>query len=207
MPVDGNAVRTPFSGNGSKEVTIHLNAPGPWRGLAFVVHAPKENRWIKSGGKDFVLPLPRPQSASPMEALRKWMPEAATHQEFALDSGDRLAGVIDERADGVRVGLACDAALPLLLHWGLAWQFRQDWQTPTEAFLPDGSIVVDGKSAQTPFVPRDGLSFLEMRFPRPADGSGPRGCALCCIIPMASGSKAAIAIFFYLCSPASAMDD
>src|SRR5205807_4775346 len=68
-PADGAAVRTPFTGNGRKEVTIRLPSPGPWRGLAFVVHAPKENRWIKSGGRDFVVALPRPRGTSPEEAL------------------------------------------------------------------------------------------------------------------------------------------
>ncbi len=64
-PADGNAVRTPFSGN---EVTIHLNSSGLWRGLAFVVYAAKENRWIKNNGQDFVVPLPR-GGRSPEEAL------------------------------------------------------------------------------------------------------------------------------------------
>ena len=45
-PVDAGALRTPFDGNGRKEVTIHLDPSSPWRGLAFVVYSPKENRWI-----------------------------------------------------------------------------------------------------------------------------------------------------------------
>ena len=57
-PADAVAVRTPFSGDGRKEVTIHLDSSSRWRGLAFVVHSPKTNRWIKSGGRDFVVPLP-----------------------------------------------------------------------------------------------------------------------------------------------------
>ncbi len=93
-PADGAAVRTPFASNGRKAVTIHLDSPGPWRGLAFVVHSPKQNRWIKSGGKDFILPLPRPQTLDPEAVLRQWMPAEATRQVFSLDSGDKLATAV-----------------------------------------------------------------------------------------------------------------
>src|SRR5262245_27487717 len=41
-PFDANAVRTPFAGDGRKEVAIHVASPSPWRCLAFVVHSPKE---------------------------------------------------------------------------------------------------------------------------------------------------------------------
>ncbi len=68
---DGAAVRTPFTANGDdrKEVTIHLNAASAWRDLAFVVYSPKENRWIKSGGHDFLVPLSRQRGLDPEEAL------------------------------------------------------------------------------------------------------------------------------------------
>ncbi len=61
MAANGEAVRTPFvaQGDGKQTVTIHLDSSCPWRGLSFVVYAPKENRWIKRGGSDFVLPLLR----------------------------------------------------------------------------------------------------------------------------------------------------
>jgi alpha-glucan, water dikinase len=174
-PADGVAVRTPFTGNGRKAVTIHLDSPGRWRGLAFVVHSPEQNRWIKSGGKDFVLSLPRPQVPDPKEALRRWMPEEASCQVHTLDSGEKLATAVHETAEGVRVLLVTDAPGPLLLHWGLAWQYRHDWQAPTVPYLPQGSTVVDGKAARTAFVEREGLQFLELHFARPAEGAGPCG--------------------------------
>ena len=62
-------MRTPFAGNGQKAVTIHLDSSSPWRGLSFVVYSPKENRWIKNGGKDFLVTLPRANGRSPDEAL------------------------------------------------------------------------------------------------------------------------------------------
>ncbi len=178
-PADGNAVRTPFAGDGQKEVSIHLDSSGPWRGLAFVVHAPKENRWIKSGNTDFVLPLPRPRGRSPEEALTEWAPEGTgTRQVHSLDNGDRVAAAIAETPDGVRVRLVCDAAAPLALHWGLAWQFQQEWTLPPENYRPEGTTLADDKAARTPFTEREGLQYLELRFPRPSEGPGPRGLRL-----------------------------
>jgi alpha-glucan,water dikinase len=175
-PANGNAVRTPFSGENRKEVIIHLPFPSPWRGLVFVIHSPKDNRWIKSGGKDFVFPLPRANGRSPEEALSAWMEqEEATRHSFTLDSGDRVAAAVRETPEGVRLRMVCDAAAPLLLHWGLAWQFRHDWQAPPELYRPEGTALVDDKAARTPFTERDGLQYLELYFPRPAEGAGPRG--------------------------------
>jgi alpha-glucan,water dikinase len=172
---DASAVRTPFAGNGRKQVTIHLDAPNPWRGLAFVVYAPKENRWIKSGGRDFVVPLPR-GGRSPEEALTAWLgQEEALRQTHTLDSGDRLAIALQQTPEAARLRLVCDAAGPLLLHWGLAWQFRQDWQAPPEGYRPEGTHLIDEKAAQTPFREKDGLQYLEMRFAKPVEGAGPRG--------------------------------
>ncbi|HEY7312625.1 MAG TPA: hypothetical protein VH643_24890, partial [Gemmataceae bacterium] len=174
-PASDSAVRTPFFGDGRKEVTIHLDSPSPWRGLAFVIYSPKENRWIKSNGQDFVVPLPRGGRA-PEEALAAWTPEeGAARQVFALDSGDQMAAAIRRTPEEVRVRLVCDAAAPLELHWGLAWQYRQDWQAPPENYRPDGTTLADDKAARTPFAPREGLQYLELRFPRPNEGQGPRG--------------------------------
>src|SRR5262249_42603177 len=124
-PFDGNAVRTPFAGHGRKDVAIHLDPSSPWRGLAFVIYSPKDNRWIKNGGKDFQITLPRPNTRSPEEALSAWMgQEEAARQTYTLDSGDHLAASVQKVPEGARVRLVCDAAGPLVLHWGLAWKFR-----------------------------------------------------------------------------------
>ncbi|HTU17332.1 MAG TPA: hypothetical protein VMG10_04660, partial [Gemmataceae bacterium] len=175
-PADGGAVRTPFTGNGQKEVRIHLDSSSRWRGLSFVVHSPKDNRWIKNGGRDFVVTLPRVPSRSPEEALSVWLgQEEAARQTYTLDSGDRLAAAVRQTSEGVRVWLVSDAAAPLELHWGLAWQFKHDWQAPPEAYRPEGTTLADDKAARTPFTERDGLQYLELDFPCPDEGAGPRG--------------------------------
>jgi alpha-glucan,water dikinase len=169
------AVRTPFSGNGHKQVTIHLDTPTPWRGLSFVVYSPKENRWIKSGGSDFVVPLPR-GGRSPEEALTAWQgDEPAARQTFALDGGDRLAVAMVRAAARVQVRFVCDAAGPLALHWGLAWRFQSEWQIPTESYRPRGTVLVNDKAAEIAFTEKDGLQYLEMVFTKPTEEQGPRG--------------------------------
>lgn len=175
MPADSCAVRTPFSGEGRKQATIHLDAATPWRGLAFVVHSPKENRWIKNGGKDFVVPLLRGGPA-PEEAMAVWLGrEEAARQTIALDSGDRIATAVRSTPQGMLVRLVCDAAGPLMLHWGLAAQFRNDWQAPPEAYWPEGTALADERAARTPFREKDGLQYLELFFPKSGEGPGPRG--------------------------------
>jgi alpha-glucan,water dikinase len=174
-PADASAVRTQFSGHGRKEVTIHLNSSSPWRGLAFVVYSPRENRWIKNAGRDFLVTLPRANGNSPEEALSALLgAEKAVRQTFTLDSGDRLATAVQITQEDVLVRLVCDAGGALLLHWGLAWQFRQDWQIPPEPYQPEGTTIAD-KAAQTPFRDREGLQYLVLRFPKTAEGPGPRG--------------------------------
>ena len=178
---DAGALRTPFDGNGRKEVTIHLDPSSPWRGLAFVVYSPKENRWIKNAGKDFLVPLPRANGPSPDEALSAWLgQEEAARQTYTLDSGECLSAAVQQTPQGVRVRLICDAAGPLALHWGLAWRFRHEWQAPPESYRPHGTTLADDKAARTPFTERDSLQYLELYLPKPAEGPGPRG--LCFVL-------------------------
>src|SRR5689334_16940185 len=59
-PADGQAVRTPLrsNGDGERQVAIQLELPCPWKNLPFVLYFPKEKRWVKSGGRDFMIQLP-----------------------------------------------------------------------------------------------------------------------------------------------------
>jgi alpha-glucan,water dikinase len=186
-PVDGHAVRTPLSvlDKGQRGVKIHLDSPCPWRNLAFVLHFPRENRWLKAGGRDFLIPLPEDHAVpSPEVALAAWMPDATTaRQAVVLDTGERLAFATHVTAEAVRVGLVCDAVGTLKLHWGLSWQFRSQWQLPPENYRPAGTTVFDQQAIETAFTQRDGLQYLELNFPKPSGGSGPRGLRFVLVQP------------------------
>ncbi|MBV9122411.1 MAG: hypothetical protein JO112_03485, partial [Planctomycetes bacterium] len=178
-PAEGPAVRTPFAATnqGQKEVAIHFDLPCPESNLAFVVHFPRENRWLKSGGKDFSVPLPNGHHGpSPEEALAAWVPEEdAARQVFTLESGDRMATATRVTAEGRKVTLVTEAEAPLDLHWGVVWHFRHEWKLPPEDFRPAGTTVFQQEAARTPFTERDGLRFLEVNFPTLATGEKPRG--------------------------------
>jgi alpha-glucan,water dikinase len=178
-PVNGFAVRTPLTANerGEREVTIHLDLPSPEKNLSFVVYLPRENRWVKSGGQDFSIPLPNGQGGPPTpdEALAAWVPgDDVARQAFPLDDGELLAVATRTTPDAVRVWLACDAGSPLLLHWGIARNFRNEWLLPPEDCRPAGTEAFDHQAVRTPFAGRDGLQFLEFTVPKPADGPAPR---------------------------------
>src|SRR5207302_7701847 len=137
-----------------RQVAIHLELPCRWKHLPFVVYFPKEKRWLKPGGKDFCIPLPRNLGgvATPDEALAAWVPASgAARQAFILDSGERLAVATCASPEAVRLWLVCDADAPLAWHWGLVWHFRHEWQLPPESFRPAGTTVFDQQAVRTPF--------------------------------------------------------
>ncbi len=179
-PAEGPAVRTPLAsnGNGEKKVTIHLGRDCPARGLAFVLHFPRENRWVNGGGRDFLVRLPKNPGgpASPEAALAAWAPQpGAVRSSFPLDNGARLAAAVWTTADAVHVRLAADADAPLLLHWGVAPLFRHEWVLPPADARPAGTAAFDKLAVRTPFTEREGLQYLELKFPRAEGRPGPRG--------------------------------
>lgn len=179
VPVDAAAVRTPFARGAGQEgkLTIPLAELPPRGGLAFVLHLPRENRWVKNGTSDFYVELPRGDKAPPPpeEALRRWAPEAGSCQVFPLHSGDRVAAGVRAGAERLRVTLVTDAEAPVLLHWGVAEKRRHEWKLPPEETWPAGTTPFDDQAVQTPLVEREGLRWLELTFRRPQAGAGPRG--------------------------------
>jgi alpha-glucan,water dikinase len=113
--------------------------------------------------------------SSPDEALAAWAPGDGFRQGFPLDGGKRLAVAVRMEPDGVRVSLACNAEAPLVLHWGVAWQYRQEWQLPPENQRPAGTTLFEQKAARTSFGESSGLGYLELFFPKAESGPNPRG--------------------------------
>jgi alpha-glucan,water dikinase len=180
QPVDGAALRTPFvkNGNGERHVAITLDQPSPWKNFAFVLHFPRENCWVKNAGSDFSVPVPNGRGGprSPEQALAAWAPDAAAkRQVLNLDNGDRLAAAVSVTTEAVRIRLVSDAELPLMLHWGVAWQFRHEWQLPPEEYRPAGTTVFDQQAVRTPFAERDAFAYLELALPTSARRPRPHG--------------------------------
>ncbi len=158
-------------------VRITLDLPCTWDSLAFVLYLPKEKKWIKNGGGDFKIELPRlRRGPSPQQALEASTTEGDwRRRELNIDGGDRLAAGILEHEGGTRVLLACDTAGPLLLHWGLAGRFRHQWLLPSAEFRPPETVDFAKTAVRTPFYEREGLRWLELDFPRTDAQQSPRG--------------------------------
>src|SRR5271168_1218422 len=78
-PADAHAVRTPLAAadKGRRQVAIRLDLPTIYNSLPFVLYFPQEKRWLKCGGKDFCIALPRGRGmATPEQALEAWAPGA-----------------------------------------------------------------------------------------------------------------------------------
>jgi alpha-glucan,water dikinase len=185
-PFDAHALRTPCSAAAPGHRLAHIEldsriaARAPHQDLSFVVYFPDRKRWVKDRGKDFHVPLPRPDSPpSPSAALAGLGEEDGwQHRSFDLGDGETLATAIREEDRQVRVALATDLAAPVLLHWGLAIRSPRDWQLPPPALRPPGSSDYDGRALRTPFEDHDGLRRLTLELSKGDAGELPRGLQL-----------------------------
>ena len=73
----------PRGAGGEGNATIQFGPPWPRGVLSFVLHLPRENRWLKNGSGDFAIALPAGPGAPP-SPQRVAGPPAA---------GDRAAGL------------------------------------------------------------------------------------------------------------------
>lgn len=176
---DKHAVQSVCTGAEGQPCTVRisLELPCAWGRLPFVLYFPKEKKWLKNGGGDFRVELPRiHQGPSPQQAL-----EAKTtlgdwrRRDFIIDGGDSLAAGILEHEGGTRVVLVGDSASPLILHWGLAGKFRHQWLLPPAEFRPPETVEFAKTAVRSPFYEREGLCWLELDFPRAGVKSRPRG--------------------------------
>jgi alpha-glucan,water dikinase len=180
VAAENRALRTPFTpvSRDESKVTIQFNSPWPRGVLSFVLHLPKENRWLKNAQKDFTITLPVTpgRAARPQDLLKSWAADGSANvQTFRLDNGDELAAAIRSTPEATRIALACEAEAPLVLHWGLVWKFPHEWALPPEACWPAGTTVQDNLAARTPFTERDGLRWLELVFRASKEQPLPRG--------------------------------
>lgn len=176
---DELAVRSPFireSGDTGK-VSFSLPLIGVWTTIEFVLFFPATNSFFKNRRYDFSFPLPMPgarqrRHVDVAQALRGWCgadDSAGKLKVYPLDSGHDLGIWLEKGEAECRVVLACNQEPPLLLHWGLAGAYDSGWFLPDAQYRPAGTVAYDERAVRTPFIRRDDLSFLELRFPAGAD--------------------------------------
>lgn len=93
-------------------------------------------------------------------------------ETYVLGEEGTLAVAVSKDDNYYEAILLSDVPEPVVLHWGVALQSRYDWRLPAESVQPAGSIVYDDKAVQTPFVFREGLNHLSLRF---SEKGAPRG--------------------------------
>ncbi|NOZ67703.1 MAG: hypothetical protein GXP46_00305 [Deferribacteres bacterium] len=77
--------------------------------------------------------------------------EALFENTYDLPEG-KLAVAVSREGGVYRIILRTDISGPLLMHWGVAVHSPFEWTPPPESIHPEGTVVVDGSAAQTPFV-------------------------------------------------------
>ncbi len=183
-----HAVESPFNSTKAQgeSIEIDLDLTEDWRSLAFVLYFPEKKRWVKNGQSDFNIPLPRVnKQASAKTVLMTYTGEGSwQHGEIDLGQGDVLASAVQDTGDEIRALLACDLASPLVLHWGIAEHFQGEWHQPPEQMWPAGSKAFDTKAVRTPFAERDGVQWLDMRFPKPVGKARLRGMDFLLLQPL-----------------------
>jgi alpha-glucan,water dikinase len=175
---DRHAVQSPCNTiEGVQQLEITLDLASSYDTLFFVLYFPEGKRWLKNGHRDFRVSLPVIGAPlSPQQALSELTGDSECQRyAFELNGYASLAVAVQEQTDSIKVLLVCDAAPPLLLHWGLAGKSRHKWQITPPALRPAGTTEFDQISVRTPFTQREGLSWLELDFPRSGETQVPQG--------------------------------
>ena len=166
--VSHDAVQTPFvSKKTDSQIQIKFTSDRNFSGLSFVLFFPEQNYWDNNNGKNYFIRLPQSGESllSPNQALSKELEEknVVFQQNYHL-SGMELAVAVILAKDRYLIKLFTDIPEGLVLHWGIAKKSRYDWLLPPESLKPQGTIAIDDKSVQSPFVWGDGINTLQFEW-------------------------------------------
>jgi alpha-glucan, water dikinase len=179
----GGALQTPFVvEDGRPSITLRVDSSWGFAFVEFALFDPATSRWDNNRGRNFrmALPLVKRPGPTPMTVARGLSRTSALSHEavHALDEGFELAVVACASEDRVEVVLATDLEGPLFLHWGVAGASRSEWRLPTPALRPPGTLALDERAVQTPFVDQGGLRHLRFCL----SGPEPLPRALCFVL-------------------------
>jgi alpha-glucan, water dikinase len=168
QPYDRLAVQTPFVGpNGRSRITIGLDRTMDVASIDFVLFFQEEGRWDNNHGRNYQILIPRSQEpAEPpsqsFSALKK--DQICYEHTFNLESNYRLSAAVSRDENQVQVLLTTGIPGPLLLHWGVTTGSRREWNPPSMAILPPGTVLFQERAAQTPFVSDSESTRLQLIF-------------------------------------------
>jgi alpha-glucan, water dikinase len=81
---------------------------------------------------------------------------------FTIEQSGQLAAAVTRDESHYHILLNTDIPGPLILHWGVTRRSRHEWELPPTAMLPPGTVLFQGKAAQSPFVSDAGRYHLHL---------------------------------------------
>src|SRR5208337_2188810 len=107
--------------------------------------------------------MPQYSASNPslIEKLKKGTDQKQTTYEhlYKLDEGQLAVALTEDKGNYI-ITLLTDIQLPLILHWGAAYNSRHEWVLPPSSMHPAGTGVFQNTAAQTPFTDDDGTGRL-----------------------------------------------
>ena len=167
---DSKAVQTPLAKHdGQAGVVIHLSPAGAFAFLDFVLFFPDEGRWDNNEGRNYEIPLARPEAARPvaLEVLhtQAGAEEVTFERVFEVEGQGDVAVVVTKAEGRYRLAMLSNLAGPLVLHWGIARRSPHEWLLPPESVRGPNTVIWQQHTAQTPLAPQEGFSGLRLEFP------------------------------------------
>jgi alpha-glucan,water dikinase len=161
------AVDTPFeSCDGESRIVIRLEPTQGISLIGFVLFFPEEGRWDNNSGRNYHIDIPGTMrsSVSPLQALREEddRGEVSFEHLYDLEPDGQVAVSVGKDAGRYKITLITDIPGPLLLHWGVAKRFRDEWVLPPSSIRPAETVIYRGEAARTPFLDLGGLGRLRL---------------------------------------------
>ena len=168
-PFGKGALQSPFQRqNGDAKLAIKLDQSADYAWLEFALFFPEANRWDNNGGRNYKIPLHKSDlpAVAPQDALRAQAgdKEITFDRAFPIDDQSQLAVMVTKIDDCYRVSLLSNIPESLILHWGVAQRLPREWLAPSKSMCSTDTIITSEKSAETPFVKRDGYNSLKLEF-------------------------------------------
>jgi len=120
-------------------------------------------------GRNYRIDLPKKEkikSSLPALRHREIIPGDISYKHtHHLGDGAQLSVIASKEKGHHHVIWLTNLPGPLILHWGTAIHFRQEWVAPAPAFLPQGSEIVENKAAQTPFTDKGAYRKIHLIIP------------------------------------------
>ena len=150
------------------KTVIKLYEDSTFANIVFVLFFPDENRWDNNNGKNYYINLQngKKESVDLAMVIKNEIngKDVSFDHLYHFNKESQLAVTVVKDNDDYNVIIISDIPGPLILHWGIGKQTSFEWIAPHASTLPPGTVILENKAAQTPFVLTNGLNRLVIPF-------------------------------------------